>query len=247
MQQAPASRQGQLHRYVIKIVFPADRWQAARCSGDQAVGGHGEFAALDLDTGQVVAVACDQLILPFDGDPTQLRRVAHGQPRGSADVALHEVAQGHGAAVEAEPETALQGQFVGCRLAVATTELLEAEAGFGAHQVAGQIPPFIREGRLLRVDRWRAFNRCAADQWRGLIHPHLFVGEQTLCGRQLQRFDQARMTGDKADVPGARPCLHFEAAIFRQRGRQGRAQFLRDEFGQQRPADADLAALAGDF
>ena len=247
MQQAPAGGQSQGHRQAIEVMLPADGRQVVRRTGDETVGAQRNHPTLDLDASLTLGILRDELILPFDIDPSQHRRSGHRQTPGTTDLARNAVADGQRRPVKTQPKPTLQRQFIRRRVAVAAADFLEAKHGIRAQQIARQALPLLRQRRLLRIDRWRAFDRRTANQGCRLKHPHLLVSHHPLGRRQLQCLYRPRMPRRKGDIPCPRPGLHLEAAVLCQHRRQWRIQRQRHKLRQQHATDGDLAPLARNF
>src|SRR6185503_2619375 len=80
------------------------------------------------------------------------------EPPAARERAADPVPRGVAAAVEVEPQAALQLEAVGARLGVAAAALGEPQAAALLDHVRGQVAPLARQIGLLRIDRGHALD-----------------------------------------------------------------------------------------
>jgi hypothetical protein len=185
-EQLPPGRQVQHRLDVLEVLVPADGGQVAARGLEAAVGLQVELSAAHFDSGPAVGTGRDELQLTVEQRLAEHGGLVHDHAPATVDGAADAVANRIAAAVEVEPQVALQRQRIGCRLWVATAQLVEQQARAGLHQVGGQVAPRLRQRGLGGIHRWWAVELDQAQFRVSLEGPHLLGGPRRRSAREFE-------------------------------------------------------------
>ena len=244
-EQAVAMRQVQGGVDAFQRQLPAGAGNRAAMRGQAQAGVQVELLLAQLDAAAAALALADQQRLAILAGPLQLPRRRHVQALVMTQFAAEAVGHAEAAAVEVQPQLALQVQLVALAALVAARTLLDRQAGAVVQHEGRQLAPFARHAGLGRVGGV-AFHPGIAQGGSIVVAPDLLPRPR--CRRQLQRHlaqrrDAAR---GKRDRPLARPQLHAQLAVVLQPCRQVAGQGGGHETFRQHRTERLLARAAGD-
>ena len=242
MQQPPAGRQLQRGLDMVHRAAPAAGGQRT-VARPAAVGLDDGAAVAHLEArGAVLGELRDGLVVAGQRGAAQLARRGHRQPRAGRQRAIEAVAGREVAAVEVQPQRAVQPQRVGRRPGVAALQLGELQRLARLEAEGRQRAPVGRHLHLARVHAGHALGADQPQRGRGLHGPDFLVGGGLGQGQGLHGRVQPR---GQLDAPRTRPRLHDEPAVLGQPRGQRAVQLHRHQPRQQRQRQLHGAGAAG--
>ncbi len=210
--QVPARWQVQLGRDRLEVFAPAGGAQGAAIRFEAAIGHDVGRTVAHFHARALLGVG-DELVLSVDRSAPERRRRGHVEPPAAMDRAADAIAHGVAAAVEIEPDVALQVEVVGRRFRIAAFALgqLQRLARFQAKCRQGF--PFIGHADQLGIDRRAARRRDHAQGIVRLKYPYLVLGQGRRCCRQGDAGLRRHLARRHRQLPMAGAHLHAQPAV----------------------------------